>query len=291
MVLVLGVSAGSSGARAVLAHPDRPHHEPVARCDVRLRVGAALGEPMISAIRTLRTVAIERGEMVAATAVTLRTGLEPEVVQSLSAATTRQHVEVLPETAAQVRYLRFTGALPRHGTAVLYDVGSSGLSIAVADGATGEVLAARRSAMVCGDRIDQLLQEQLAAQGVWRGLSWCRDVKEQLAHERVVTATDPRTGAATVVTTGDLVDLSRADVIQSVSLLHTMIRETGTTPAVLVLLGGGAHLPGLRERLESLLRIPVSAAPDPTSVAGRGAVLLAAATAGPARWGPSRNDW
>lgn len=290
-MLVLGVSAGANGARAVLTLSDRPHHDPIARCDIRRRADATVGEPVISAIHTLRATAVERGELVSATAVTLRTGLEPEVAQALSAAATRQHVQILAETAAQVRYLRFTGALRKHRTAVLYDVGSSGLSVCIADGTSGEVLESRRSDLVCGDRVDGLLQEHLASAGVWQDLARCRDVKERLTHERVVTVTDAHTGATAVVTTGDLGALIRDDVEASVSLLHRMIRESGTSPTTVVPLGGGAHLPGLPEQLGAMLGLPVTTAPDPTSVAGRGAVLLAAATAGPARWGSSLTGW
>ena len=185
-------------------------------------------------------------------------------------------MNVLPEAAAQLRYLTFTGALPRRTAVVLYDVGSSGLTVSVADTATGAVLSERRSVLLGGDRIDRLLQEHLAARGVWRDLGRCRELKEQLARERVVTVTDPGTGVATVVTTGDLADLSRSDVGRSVPLVDTVIREAGVHPTAAVPLGGGAHLAGLVESLGSLLPIPVTTAPDPTSVAGRGAVLLAA---------------
>ncbi|MFE3291396.1 hypothetical protein [Rhodococcus sp. NPDC059234] len=280
MVLVLGVSAGASGARAVLAHSDRPHHEPLARCDVRRRPGSAIGEPVISAIRTLRATAVEQAELVTATAVTLRTGIDPEVVEFATTATTRIHVRVLPETSAQLRYLRFTGQLPRRGSVVLYDVGGSGLSACVADAPTGEVLTARRSAVVGGDQLDRLLQDHLAEGGVRLELTACRDLKEQLAFERVVTAADPNTGAAVVLTNNDLAVLTREGVMHSVSLLRTMIRESRSTPSAVVLLGGGGQVASLRHWLETFLRLPVTLPAEPASVAGRGAVLLAAASAG-----------
>ncbi|TQF65727.1 hypothetical protein FK531_20025 [Rhodococcus spelaei] len=279
MVLVLGVSAGASGARAVLAHSDRPHHDPLARCDVRRRPGSPIGEPVISAIRTLRATAVEQGELVSATAVTLRTGIDPEVVEFTAASTTRAHVRVLPETAAQLRYLRFTGQLPRRGAVVIYDVGGSGLSVCVADAPSGEILSSRRSAVVGGDQLDRLVQDHLAASGVRIDLTACRDLKEQLSFERVVTASDPSTGAMTVLTNNDLAALTRDGVMHSVSLLRTMIRESAASPAAVVLLGGGGHVAALRDWLETFLRLPVTVPPDPASVAGRGAVLLAAATA------------
>ncbi|MFC9791003.1 hypothetical protein [Rhodococcus sp. NPDC127528] len=271
MVLVLGVSAGASGARAVLAHSDRPHHEPLARCEIRRRPGSAIGEPVISAIRTLRATAVEQAELVSATAVTLRTGIDPEVVEFATPATTRVHVRVLPETSAQLRYLRFTGQLPRRGSVVLYDVGGSGLSVCVADAPTGEVLTARRSAVVGGDQLDRLLQDHLAASGVRLELTACRDLKEQLAFERVVTAADPGTGATVVVTNNDLAVLTREGVMHSVSLLRTMIRESHSTPSAVVLLGGGGQVAALRHWLETFLRLPVVLPAEPASVAGRGA--------------------
>ncbi|MGW6692409.1 hypothetical protein ACWF62_01360 [Rhodococcus sp. NPDC054953] len=279
MALVLGVSAGASGARAVLSLPDRPHHEPVARCAVGRGPGVSIGEPAVSAIRTLRAVAAERGEAVAATAVTVRSGLEPEIAADLGSVAGRQHVRVLAETAAQVRYLRFTGALPRHAVAVLYDIGRSGLSLCLAEGATGTIITSRRSALVCGDRLDQLVQETLAAAGVWRDLQHCAEVTRQLTIDRVATVTDPHTGAATVVTAGDLTRLIRDDLAASTSLLDKMVRESGVSPTTAVLLGGGAQLPGLGTHLQELLGLPVADVADPASVAARGAVLLAAAGA------------
>lgn len=274
MVLVLGVSAGASGARAVLALPDRPHHDPFARRAVRRHPDAPVGDPVLAAIRAPRAVALDRGERVVATAVTLRVDLETDVAQALDADRGGASVHVLEESSAQIRYLRFTGVLPRHGAAVLYDVGGSGLTMCLVDGASGEIAAYRRSDLAHGDRVDRVLQQHLASAGVWRDLGRCRDVKERLTHERVVTVTDPQTAATAVVTTGDLTHLVRGDLEASVSLLHRMVDESGTTPSLAVLLGGGAQLPGLPGQLESVLGLPVSTAPDPTSVAGRGAVLL-----------------
>ncbi|MBP1159710.1 hypothetical protein [Rhodococcus sp. PvR099] len=292
MVLVLGVSAGASGARAVLALSDRPHHEPVARCDVRRRPGTTIGEPVISAIRTLRATAVEQAAFIGATAVTLRTGIDPDVVESATAATTRQHVRVVPETSAQLRYLRFTGRLPRRGSVLLYDVGSSGLAACVADTVSGEVLASRRSAVVGGDQFDRLVQEHLAGRGIRLEQAACRDLKEQLGFERIVTAKDPETGACQVLTNNDLAGLAADAVAHSSTVLRSMIRESGTTPSTIVLLGGGAHTPSLGPRLEALMRIPVVMPPEPASVAGRGAVLLAAATGMPSsRRGPALSGW
>ncbi|SDE46932.1 molecular chaperone HscA [Rhodococcus tukisamuensis] len=276
-MLVLGVSAGASGARAVLAHSDRPHREPMARCDVRRRPGADVGEPVMSAIRTLRAAAVDQGDLVGATAVTLRTGIDPFVVENATATTTRQHVRVFTETSAQLRYLRFTGLLPRTGTVALYDVGSSGLSLCVADSASGEVLASRRSAVVGGDQFDRLLQDHVAGNGIRLDLAVCRDVKERLAAERLTTVADPDTGACTVVTNNDLAALVRPVVAHSASLLRTMATQSRTAPSLVVLLGGGAGVPSLQAELESALRIPVAAAPEPAAVSARGAVILAAA--------------
>ncbi|MFC7449555.1 hypothetical protein [Rhodococcus daqingensis] len=291
-MLVLGVSAGAGGARGVLTAPDRPHHEPVARCDVRRRTGAEIGEAVISVIRTLRAAAVDRSEMVAATAVTLRTGIDPEAVYDASAAQSRHHVRVVPETSSQLRYLRFTGLIPRHGASVLYDVGSSGLSACVADAASGEVLVARRSAVVGGDQFDRSLQAYLFDQGFRLDLTECRDLKEQLGHERVATATDPDTGACRVLTGSDLAALTRDAVAHSTSVLRSMIRESKVRPSRIVVLGGGARVPGLVATLQSELRIQTVVPPEPASVAGRGAVLLAAATAAPAaRPGPAFAGW
>ncbi|MFD4266793.1 hypothetical protein [Rhodococcus sp. NPDC058481] len=276
----------------MLAFSDRPHHDPVARCDVRRRPGTTIGEPVISAIRTLRTTAVERAAVIGATAVTLRTGIDPGAVESATASTTRQHVRVVPETSAQLRYLRFTGRLPRRGSVLLYDVGSSGLAACVADAVSGEVLASRRSAVVGGDQFDRLVQQHLAARGIRLEPAACRDLKEQLGFERIVTAKDPESGACQVLTNNDLAGLSADAVAHSGTLLRSMIRESGSIPSAIVLLGGGAHTPALHSRLEALMRIPVVTPPEPASVAGRGAVLLAAATGMPSqRRGPALSGW
>ncbi|WP_280220349.1 Hsp70 family protein [Nocardia neocaledoniensis] len=273
MVLVLGVSAGASGARAVLTHSDQPHLPPVDRIRLPRRAGGSVDEAVLAAIRRLRVAALARDECVTATAVTCRSEVHADAIR---AALGRSEVGIVDEPLAQLRYLRFTGLLPASGTVILYDLGCSGLTITHADCRTDTILASRRSTVLSGDGYDALLRWQLARGGVLADARTSRAHRESLSRTRVVTATDTDTGGRAVVTRSDLAELCEAGLHHSASFVRQVIEETGVRPDALVPLGGCSRNPTLREDLAQLIGLPIVYDPEPDYVSARGAVLLAA---------------
>ncbi len=272
MVLVLGVSAGAGGARAVLTHSDQPHLPPIDRCRVPRRAGGGVEEAVFEAIRQMRRSADRRDELITGTAVTCRCPLHADAIRAAAGSTP---LTIVSEPVAQLRYLRFTGQLPEDGTVLLYDLGSSGLTITHSDCRTDSVLSSKRSTVLGGDGFDALLRWQLARDGVLTDKITCRRHREALSVDRVVTAMDDNSGGRAVLTRSDIAELCAAGIHHSVSFVHQTIEQTETPPGAIVLLGGCVRSPSIQETLAELIDLPMIYDPEPEAVSSRGAVLLA----------------
>ncbi|WP_216915179.1 hypothetical protein [Nocardia noduli] len=273
MVLVLGVSAGAGGARAVLTHSDQPHLPPIERCHVARRAGGGVEEPVLEAIVRMRRSADQRDELISGTAVTCRCPLHAE---SIRAGAGDEPLTIVDEPLAQLRYLRFTGQLPDSGSVILYDLGASGLTLTHVDCRTDAVLSSKHSTVLGGDGYDALLRWQLARGGVLTDRSTSRRHREALSSARVITALDAISGGRAVITRSDLVELCSAGIHHSASFVHQLIEESGVQPDGLVLLGGCSRSPDVRAELAALIDLPIIYDPEPEYVSARGAVLLAA---------------
>ncbi|AHH16025.1 hypothetical protein NONO_c12180 [Nocardia nova SH22a] len=272
MVLVLGVSAGAGGARAMLTHSDQPHLPPIDRCAVPRRAGAGVEEPVFEAVTAMRESAAARDEFITGVAVTARCALHADTIR---AAAGRNRLTVIDEPVAQLRYLRFTGQLPDDGAVLLYDLGSAGLTLTEADCRTEAILAGTHSGVLGGDGHDSLLRWRLAHSGVGVDLGASRAYKEQLSTTSVLTAGDPATGERIVLTRSDFHELVLAGIHHSISYVRQLIEETGVPPRAVVLLGGCTRSPGIRDALAERLDLPVVYDPEPEYVSVRGAVLMA----------------
>ncbi|MGW4354301.1 hypothetical protein ACWELJ_19665 [Nocardia sp. NPDC004582] len=274
MVLVLGVSAGAAGARAMLTHSDQPHLPPIDRCKVLRRAGGgSMAEAVFEAIRLMRKSAAERDEFITGIAVTCRSTKHAEAIRTAAG---RNRLTVIDEPVAQLRYLRFTRKLPTEGSILLYDLGASGLTLTQIDCRNDAVLATKRSTVLGGDGHDALLRWLLTRGGVTLDLADIRRQKEALASERVLAVCDPISGQRTVVTRSDFAELVEAGIHHSASFVRHMIDETGIRPAGLALLGGCTRNKSIRDELRLQLGYPMIYDPEPDFVSTRGAVLLAA---------------
>ncbi|MEU6586454.1 Hsp70 family protein [Nocardia sp. NPDC046763] len=274
MVLVLGVSAGAAGARAMLTHSDQPHLPPIDRCKVQRRTGdRGMEDPVFEAIQQMRTSAAERDEFITGIAVTCRSATQAEAIRTAAG---RNPLTVIDEPVAQLRYLRFTRKLPSEGSVLLYDLGASGLTLTQIDCRNDAVLATKRSTVLGGDGHDALLRWLLTRAGVTVDLATTRRQKEALASERVLAVCDPITGQRTVVTRSDFAELVEAGIHHSASFVRHMIDETGIQPTGMALLGGCTRNKSIRDELKQQLGYPLIYDPEPEFVSTRGAVLLAA---------------
>ncbi|WP_040788788.1 hypothetical protein [Nocardia paucivorans] len=273
MVLVLGVSAGAGGAHAVLTHSDQPHLPPIDYCHVPLRRGAGVEEPVFTAIQRMRTAAGQRDELITATAVTCRSERHADAVR---AAAGRIQLTIVDEPLAQLRYLRFTGALTDEGVVALYDLGSSGLTLTLVDCRTDSILLDAHSVAPGGDNFDTLLCRRLAHEGVRIDQATSRRHREALGRSKVITATDLGGSTRTVVTHNDLAELFPEGLRYSAELLQRMIEKSQVDPEALVLLGGCARNLDLRIQLAEIIDLPIVYDAEPEYVSARGAVLIAA---------------
>lgn len=276
MVLVLGVSVGASGARAILAHSDQPDLPPIDFCLAHRQAGAALEEAALAAIARMQAAADTRGEVITATAVACRTEAAAEAIRAAAPRLDRcGRLQVVNEATAQLRYLRFVGRLPDEGSVVLYDLGSSGLTLSLADcTGNGTVERTNRSTVLCGDGFDTLLQWRLARLGIVIDCDAARRHREALSTDSVVTAEDRKSGQRLVFTNSDFTDLANAGLQHSVTAIRQLADDDELD--CVVLLGGCSRNRALAEQLAIMLELPVYAEPEPELVSARGAALMAA---------------
>ncbi|NUS44530.1 MAG: hypothetical protein HOQ24_12685 [Mycobacteriaceae bacterium] len=275
MVLVLGVSAGASGARAVVAHSDKPDLPPIDYCFVPRPAGAGLEGPALTAIEQMHDAALQRGEVISATAVASRSQSCSAAIRSAAPRLRgRPHLQIVVEAAAQLRYLSFLERLPEDGSVVLYDLGSSSLTLTLADCATGAVTRTTRSTTLSGDGFDTLLQWRLAKLGVVIDCETSRKHREALSGDGVVAVADRKSGDRVVFTANDFTELAAAGVQHSVSSINQLVGDS-ELPVAVVLLGGCGRNRQLAEQLESMLALPVYPELEPELVSARGAVLFA----------------
>ena len=230
-------------------------------------------ESVLTAIHRMRAAAAERDEYISGTAVTCRSELQADAIR---AAAGQADFAIVDEPLAQLRYLRFTGLLPAADSVLLYDLGSSGLTITHADCRTETIIAGKRSTLLSGNGYDALLRWQLARSGISADAHASREHRESLSRTRVVTAADADTGGRAVLTRSDLAALCEAGLHHSASFVRLLIEETGVQPGALALLGGCTRNPSLRADLGRLIGLPTVYDPEPEYVSARGAVLLCA---------------
>lgn len=275
MVLVLGVSAGAYGARAVVAHSDQPQLTPIDQCVVSREAGAGLDQPVAIAIDQMRNAALARGEVISAATVASRGGPQDTTLRSAAETTWRGPVQMIEEASAQLRYLRFLELLPNAGTVIFYDLGSSGLTLTQLDCATGRITQPRRSTLLGGDRYDTLLQWKLASSGVVADADTVRAYKEVLSEEKLVTAQDRRSGHRMVVTRGDFAKMTIEGITESAGLVRQLVASSKEPPLGVVLLGGSTRNPSIKESLQSAIGLPIIEVAEPELISARGAVLMA----------------
>lgn len=273
MVLVLGVSVGASGARAVLTHSDQPHLPPIDRCHIPRPARTSVADPALIAIRRMYNAAERRDEYITGTAVTCQNREQAEVVGD---ALGTGRVTLVDEPLAQLRYLRFTEKLPTAGIVSLFDLGSSGLTLTQIDCRTDTVLAGTHCPGLGGDGYNELLCDWLDGAGVFTDGAAARRYREALSSARVVTAADPDTAERAVITRSDLAELCADAVHSAATLVHRVAEQTDAAPDAVALLGGCARNPALRSRLTDLLGLPLLCDSEPEYVSARGALLFAA---------------
>ncbi|WP_280504438.1 Hsp70 family protein, partial [Nocardia farcinica] len=283
MSSVLGVSVGAS-----TVHLARPH----------TGNSAANLDPSAFDIQSIRVAPTMRAEELAAEAVGVALATTPEIAgtaityrneqqaHALRAAMARQQLtdyELIPETVAAVEFAQATGDVRGISSLVVYDLGSSGLTVSMVDTQTRQVGHTERTSEISGDYLDSLIREQQIASGRIAhpqdeaGLAaldaLCREAKEQLSSNTAVAL--PSRQGLVLLTQENFESLIMLAIETSARRAREVIDRSDRPVHGVLALGGSARIPLLRGVLERWMGVPVIVPENPDTVTARGAALLA----------------
>ncbi|MGW0042259.1 Hsp70 family protein [Rhodococcus sp. NPDC003348] len=284
MSAVLGVSVGASAVRmATRSGFDNPPGMPAGFDQQAVEVVSGPVEDVAAQSIGVLLEHQWHGNL-EATAVAYGSVVEADAMHDAMARQRLHNYHLVPESAAVVTLLESVGQLgPDTHTLVLYDLGSSGVTISVVDRYSRSVIACERSDVVGGDVFDALIAEQqVRERGLTRPVdTWaaaeltarCRTAKEQLSTGGAACV--PGDGGLILLNRERFEALVRVPVESSARLAREVITASGRHPDVLVLLGGGARIPLVQGVLQGWLGLPTVLPPEPEMVAAQGAALLA----------------
>lgn len=270
-MLVVGVGAGAHGARAILTYLDSPHRAPIATRTVRRRRGQSLVSTVSDGVSALHAIASKLALQVRHSAIAYRVSEDADAITSHRDAAASALVH---ETAAQLRYLRFTGMVPNHGSTVVCDMGSTGMTVSVVDLAGSDTLRSTRTSTFCGDDLDHLVRRHLSSNKIRVDVDRSRLLKEQLSTGGVVNAQNPDGPGSHVLTRKDFEDMIAGSVRYATMVVGQTVELSGAKPSSIVLVGGGANVSSIGASFERHLGLRTHVPEHPELVSARGAALL-----------------
>lgn len=206
--------------------------------------------------------------------------------------------------------------LPTSGVVVVCDFGASGTSITLTDieADVSPREQTMRYSQLAGRHIDQALVAHVCASQPTRdgtavpeaahraslaNLSdQCRQAKERLSTETVTVLAAELTGLSgdILLTRPELENLIEEPLLGFMSVLDGVVvgHKAFGEPAAVVMIGGGAHIPILTQRISERLRLPVMITAHPACDPAVGAALLAArdvAAQAPTMARPAARAW
>ncbi|AOW92115.1 hypothetical protein BFN03_03735 [Rhodococcus sp. WMMA185] len=220
-----------------------------------------------------------------ALAVAYRTSKQAHAIRN--AVSRQQHrVHLVPEAAAALAYLRYTGEVAQHTTVAIADFGESGLSVVLVDQVTGAVLHADRTTDVSGRKIDDLIYDHVmgslpaahSSRHLDRPLrsARCRVAKEQLSSEPIAHIDLDLQGIRPVeISRTTLDEICAPAVALAVKFIRATIADSPHPPEALALIGGVANIPAIRTGVTDAFPMQVIAVPEPDTATAKGAALLA----------------
>lgn len=210
---------------------------------------------------------------------------DAEQAGAVHAAMARQQLRsyrLVPEVRATLHALEDSGVLGSAEVPLIYDLGSSGLTISVVDRASGDVLETLRTDTVGGDLFDRLVRDNQVSAGRLRSPrteaesraldAQCRAAKEQLSKGGAVCV--PGDSGLLLLSRSVFDSLVTVAVESSARLAREVIARSPRVPDLVVLVGGGAHIPLVRSVMESWIALPTVVPEDPETVSARGAGML-----------------
>ncbi|MEV0295802.1 Hsp70 family protein [Nocardia sp. NPDC050710] len=282
MSSVLGVSVGAGAVRMARPHAGTPHGQ-VAPHAFELQTIPVTEHRAEELAAEAVGVTIESARDIAATAIAYRSEQQARAVRAAMARQQLTNYELVPEIFAALEFVQSTGDIRGISSLVVYDLGSSGLSVSVVDTQTREVRHTERTSDISGDYLDSLIREQQIASGRIAhpadpaGLAaldaLCREAKEQLSTNTAVAL--PSEQGLVLLAQENFDALIMLAIESSARMTRDVIVRSDRPVHGVLAIGGCARIPLIAKVLERWMGVPVIVPESPETVTARGAALLA----------------
>ncbi|WP_261392914.1 Hsp70 family protein [Rhodococcus sp. BP22] len=208
--------------------------------------------------------------------------------------------KLVPDSAAAMRWLEGSRGAASDGLVVIYDLGASSLDITLmrTGAESGTIGAGANSTDFGGAQFDHLITEHVLDTAASSASfefdpfdpdtvgalvelrARCSEAKEELSSETATTLTIdlPSVHTETRLVRGELEDLIRRPVLDSIDLIRDVLHTSGldvSDVTQVLLIGGSSSIPLVAELVSSHMRVPVVTGPHPDRIPAIGAALLA----------------
>ncbi|KQU47095.1 hypothetical protein ASG84_08165 [Rhodococcus sp. Leaf278] len=209
---------------------------------------------------------------------------DPRQADALHAALAGAHLHnyhLVHEVEAVVEYLAATGEARDYRSVALFDLGSSGLTVSVVDLVQRTVTASQRSGAYSGDLLDayvrnnqlERLGKKMTDPDIALFEKRCRIAKERLSTQDAVCLPD---ASGMILLSRENFELLITDLLEeAVEFARDVLIGANVPIDAVVLIGGGARMPIVQNRVGPLLELPSIVPTEPETVAARGAALTA----------------
>ncbi len=286
MTVLLGVSMGAHAVRMALprngaAVPHaRPPEAPQQLFFNNQVIDTVDDDVEYLAAESISALAAE-SEPSMATGVAYRDAHQADTLHRALANQNLRNYCLVHEVEAVVEYLIASGEAAGYSTVALYDLGSSGLTVSVVDLNSRRVIVTERTSVFSGDIFDEILRDnQLARLGkpsdapdIGLFTRRCRVAKERLS--RIEAVCLPDESGMILLSRENFESLIIDDLDRSIEFAREILIGAQVPIDAVVLIGGGARMPIVRERVGASLDLPALTPNEPESVAARGAALSA----------------
>ncbi|WP_245567418.1 Hsp70 family protein [Nocardia vinacea] len=282
MSSVLGVSVGAGAVRMARPHTASPHG-PIAPHSFDLQTIPVVEHQVEELAAEAIGVTLESMPGIAATAIAYRSEQHAKALRAAMARQQLTNYELVPEIVAAVEFAQATGDIRGISSLVVYDLGSSGLTVSVVDTQTREIRHSERTSDISGDYLDSLIREQQIASGRIAhppdsaGLAaldaLCREAKEQLSSNTAVAL--PSEQGLVLLAQENFEALIMLAIESSARMARDVIVRSDRPVHGVLAIGGCARIPLIAKVLERWMGVPVIVPDSPETVVTRGAALMA----------------
>ncbi|MGQ4598119.1 Hsp70 family protein [Nocardia sp. R6R-6] len=282
MSSVLGVSVGAGAVRMARPHAGNPQGH-VSPRSFDLQTIPVTGQSVEELAAEAIGVTLEATPGIGATAITYRSEQHARAIHAAMARQQLTNYELVPEVVAALEFAQATGDIRGISSLVVYDLGSSGLSVSVVDTQTREIRYSERTSDISGDYLDSLIREQQLtsgriahppnAAGLAELDALCREAKEQLSTNTAVAL--PSEQGLVLLAQENFESLIMLAIESSARMARDVIVRSDRPAHGVLAIGGCARIPLVAKVLDRWMGVPVIVPDSPETVMARGAALLA----------------